>query len=140
MTGLPDDATVSYRYNDASVPPPYHRSVELTVTKDQTRIVIDSYGDVLADQTIETPRQVWTQLGDTLGDVQGLTVEEPVQDGCTGGTSIQVSVTAGNDLLLNLEPEFCGGSNSDLEEPIDAWIAPARDLFPPTSELAPEEP
>ncbi len=138
MTALPDDAVVSYRYNDSSVPPPYHRSVELTVTQDEARIVIDSYGDVLADETAPTPPEAWEQLGATLPDVQGLEVDDPPEQGCAGGTSIQLSVTAGEDVLLDLAPEFCGGSNADLEAPINAWIAPARALFPPTRELAPE--
>ena len=50
--GLPDDATVTYAFTDSSVPPQYHRSVTLTVTRDEAHIVIDSYGDVLADERV----------------------------------------------------------------------------------------
>ena len=137
VPALPDDATVVYAFGDSSVPPAYHRSVTLTVTADETTIVVDSYGDVLAEESAATPTQVWQQLGDTLPDLESLEVEPP-QQGCVGGTTLRVTVTTPAEELLRLDPEFCGGSNEGLEEAIGAWIAPARDLFPPTDVLAPE--
>jgi len=137
VPALPDDATVVYAFGDSSVPPAYHRSVTLTVTADQATIVVDSYGDVLAEESAATPAQVWQQLGDTLPALASLEVAPP-QQGCVGGTTLRVSVSTPDAELLQLDPEFCGGSNEGLEEAIDAWIAPARDLFPPTDVLAPE--
>lgn len=137
VSGLPDDATVVYAFGDSSVPPQYHRSVTLTITADEARIVVDSYGDVLADDSTATPPQVWQQLGDTLPTLEALEIEAP-QEGCVGGTSLQVTVTTPDSELLRLDPQFCGGSNEGIEAAIDAWIAPARDLFPPTDVLAPE--
>ena len=135
--GLPDDATVTYAFMDASVPPQYHRSVTLTVTQDESRIVVDSYGDVLADERVPTPATVWQALGSTLPAVEDLKVSDAGQ-GCTGGTGIRLTVATPAQSLVDLAPEFCGGANEALEEPIDAWIAPARDLFAPTDVLAPE--
>lgn len=137
VPALPDDATVVYAFGDSSIPPPYHRSVTLTITVDEARIVVDSYGDVLADETTATPAPVWQRLGDTLTALEALEVDTP-QEGCVGGTTLQVTVTTPDRELLRLDPEFCGGSNEGLDEAIDAWIAPARDLFPPTDVLAPE--
>jgi hypothetical protein len=128
---------VVYAFRDSSVPPQYHRSVTLTVTADDARIVIDSYGDVLADERTPTPPAVWQQLGDTLPALEALEVADP-GEGCVGGTSVEVTVSTPQDVLLSLDPQFCGGSNDGLEEPIEAWIAPARDLFPSTDVLAPE--
>lgn len=137
VSGLPADATVVYAFRDSSVPPQYHRSVTLTVTADEARIVIDSYGDVLADERAPTPPGVWQQLGDTLPALEALEVAD-AGEGCVGGTSVEVTVSTPQDVLMSLDPQFCGGSNDGLEEPIDAWIAPARELFPPTDVLAPE--
>lgn len=134
---LPDDATITYAFLDASVPPQYHRSVLLTVTREDTRIVIDSYGDVLADERIATPAAVWESLGATLPAIEGLTTADPGQ-GCTGGTGIRLTVATPTGPLLELDPQFCGGSDDGAEEPIESWIAPARELFPPTDLLAPE--
>ena len=135
--GLPDDATVTYAFLDASVPPPYHRSVLLTVTREDAHIVVDSYGDILADERIATPASVWETLGATLPAVEGLTTADPGQ-GCTGGTGIRLTVATPTASLVDLDPQFCGGANDAVEEPIESWIAPARELFPPTDVLAPE--
>lgn len=135
--GLPQDAVVSYAYHDSSVPPQYHRSESLTVTQGEAHLVIDSYGDVLADERVPTPSAVWDLLGSTLPSVLDLQAQ-PEGDGCTGGTGIDLVIASGEETLLDLQPQFCGGSNESLEAPIQAWIAPARELFPPTDELAPE--
>lgn len=81
------------RLPEAAVMP---ASVVLTVTREDAHIVVDSHGELLADERTPTPA----------------------------------------DTLLDLDPQFCGGSNDALEAPIDAWIAPARDLFPATDVLA----
>ena len=137
VTGLPSDATVTYAFQDASVPPQYHRSVTVTVTETEASIVVDSYGDVLAQETVPTPPEVWQQLGDTLPALAALEVVDP-GEGCVGGTGVEVTVETPQRVLLSMAPQFCAGSNEGLQEPIDAWIAPARDLFPPTDVLAPE--
>jgi len=136
-SGLPADAVVSYAYHDSSVPPPYHRSESLTVTEGQAHLVIDSYGEILADERVPTPAEVWDTLGSTLPSVQGLEAQDE-DEGCTGGTGMDLVVARGDETLVELRPLFCGGSNEELQAPITAWIAPARDLFPPTDELAPE--
>lgn len=133
---LPDDAVIAYAFHDASVPPPYHRSVTLTVTKDESHLVIDSYGDVLADETLATPAAVWTTLADTVTSLADLPVA-PAPEGCTGGTGIELTVSSGSGTTVDLAPEFCGGSNEDLQPAINGWISPARKLFPATDELAP---
>lgn len=135
--GLPGDATVTYAFHDSSVPPQYHRSETLTVTKDQAHLVIDSYGDVLADETVATPADVWDELGRTLPEVTSLEAET-VELGCTGGTSADLTVESGGEMIVDLSPEFCGGTNPGLEAPMAAWIQPARDLFPSIDVLAPE--
>ena len=132
--GLPADATVTYAFRDSSVPPPYHRSFVITVDRNAARIVVDSYGTVLADRTAPTPPGVWEQLRNTIGELDGIVIEEPEQ-GCTGGTGFALSVSEGGPTL---EGPACGGANSNAEERVAAWIAPARSLFPPMGQLAPE--
>lgn len=132
--GLPGDATVTYAFRDSSVPPPYHRSFVITVDRHTARIVVDSYGAVLADRTVPTPPGVWEQLANTVGDLDGIHIEEPEQ-GCTGGTGFTLSVSDGG---FTLEGAACGGANSNAEQRVAAWIRPARSLFPPMEQLAPE--
>lgn len=137
--GLPADAVVTYAFYDSSVPPQYHRSMALIGTRDEARIVIDSYGDVLADESTPMPAGTWEQLGATLTLLEGLEIEQSEQ-GCTGGTSVDLTVIAGSTTIVALAPEFCAGSNEAAGAAIDEWIAPLRALFPPTDVLAPEQP
>jgi hypothetical protein len=46
-------------------------------------------------------------------------------------------VATATQTTVDLQPQFCGGSNPGVEAAIDVWIAPARDLFPATDVLAP---
>jgi hypothetical protein len=133
---LADDSTITYKLRDSSVPPEFHRSVTMMVTKDKANIVIDSYGDVLADETADTPPEVWAMLDAGLYEaVQMSAPEDP--KGCTGGTGRELAVQTGGKTVVDFAAEFCGGSNSGLDTRIDAWILPARALFPATDVLAP---
>ena len=132
--GLPADATVTYAFRDSSMPPPYHRSFVITVNRDAARIVVDSYGTVLADQTASMPPGTWQRMSDSIADLDGIVIEEPEQ-GCTGGTGFALSVSDGG---FALEGSACGGANSEAEQRVSAWIAPVRSLFPPMDQLAPE--
>lgn len=137
---LPDDAIIVYEFHDSSVPPPYHRSITLTASREEARIVVDSYGDVLADVTAPTPAEAWSQLASSIGLVSDAVVVAPPSGGCTGGTSVDLTVTSGSNRIVELSPEFCAGSNQLLDDAIDEWIAPIRELFGPMDELAPEQP
>jgi hypothetical protein len=131
-----DDAVIVYDFYDSSVPPPYHRSLELTVDESQSRLVIDSYGDVLADESRPTPPEVWSALIDGLASLAALPINE-AQEGCVGGTGERVRVTSGGQVIVDLAVDECAGSNELVSVAIGAWINPAREVFPTTQELAP---
>lgn len=136
---LGTDAVITFQFLDSSVPPRYHRSYELRISSADSTIVVDSYGDVLADDTVPTDPAVWAELGSTLDDVAGLRAD-PVQEGCTGGTVTSVTVVDSDRVLVNLMLDECGSVNAANAEAVQAWISPARDQFPPMDKLAPEGP
>ena len=41
---------ITYRFQDASIPPEYHRSYTITIDKDRLKITVDRYGDILAEK------------------------------------------------------------------------------------------
>jgi hypothetical protein len=131
-----DDALIVYDFHDSSVPPPYHRSLELTVDQSRTRLVIDSYGEVLADESRPTPPEVWSALMDGLASLAALPIDE-AQEGCVGGTGERVRVTSGGQVIVDLAVDECAGSNELVSDAIGAWINPAREVIPSTEELAP---
>jgi hypothetical protein len=57
-----DIREIVYRFGDASVPPQYHRSYTITVTAGQARVVVDSYGDVLAEKAYEITRKEFEDI------------------------------------------------------------------------------
>ena len=72
---------VTYHFGDASVPPEYHRSYTITVNTDKVRIVVDSYGEILAKKEYEITNKQFDDIINsleknkirncTLGDDQG---------------------------------------------------------------------
>ena len=131
-----DDLVIVYNFFDSSVPPPSHRSVELTVSGTEARLVIDSYGEVLADESRPTPPEVWNALVAGLPSLAAQTVVG-AQEGCVGGTGEAVRAWSGNQVIVELAVDECAGSNERVSDAIGTWIKPARDMFPPTQELAP---
>lgn len=133
--GLPDDATVSYTFRDSSVPPPFHRSYVITFDRAQARIVVDRYGDILADRTAPMTPDAWTQVSEGFDGLRDIVIDEPEQ-GCVGGTSFALSVAG--SMTFDLSGTQCGGANSNAAERLTEWIRPVRSLFPPMAQLAPE--
>ena len=131
-----DDVVITYRFQDSSVPPQYHRSEELTIDRMTTRLVIDSYGEVLADESRPTPPEVWRELVTAIESIASLPVEVS-QEGCVGGTSTSVRVTTAGQITIDLLADECAGANAQASEAIADWIVPVRRLFPATEALAP---
>jgi hypothetical protein len=131
-----DDVVITYRFQDSSIPPRYHRSEELTIDRTTTRLVIDSYGDVLADESRPTPPEVWRALVTDIGSIASLPVEAS-QDGCVGGTSTSLRVTTAGHITIDLLVDECAGANVLASEAIADVIDPVRRLFPATEALAP---
>lgn len=134
---LPPSATVTYEFHDSSVPPPYHRSFRLVFDRSQARIVVDSYGDVLADRTAAVSPAAWDEVAQGFPAVRGLVLADPA-DGCTGGTGFSATVAEDGTVRFSLSGLACGGVNSDAADRLAEWVGPVRSLFPPMNELAPE--
>lgn len=138
-SGLPPAATVNYHFQDSSVPPPYHRSYTLTFDRNQVHIVVDSYGDVLADRTAPMTEAAWNTVSNNFASIRNISVREPEQ-GCVGGTSFALTVNDAGATVFALQASVCGGANSDATRRVRDWVQPVRTLLPSLDELAPEGP
>lgn len=58
----PSITELIYRYQDASVPPPYHRSFEIRIDTEKITLVVDSYGSILAMTEQASPPDIMVQL------------------------------------------------------------------------------
>lgn len=135
-SGLPPNATVSYHFQDSSVPPQYHRSYTLTFDRNQAHVVVDSYGDVLADRTAPMTEAAWTTVSNNFPAIRNITVREPAE-GCVGGTGFGLKVADGGAVVFTLQASVCGGANSDAARRVRDWVQPVRTLLPSLDEMAP---
>jgi hypothetical protein len=131
MAGCGSDATetsdaaseITYHFHDASVPPEYHRSYVVTASDGEVNIVVDSYGDVLHDEDAPLDAATFRTVVD---EVDALDVGEPADDdGCTGGTSSELTVSdADGSVLEAVSTVSCGGEGGDDMDRLAAAIAP----------------
>lgn len=128
---------IVFSYGDSSVPPKYHRSYTITATKDEIRIVVDSYGNILADTTYQMDKQKFDELTDNLCKNK-LKNKKKTEDteGCTGGTSRNIKVYSGENLVLNGYAYFCGGEIfGDLDGDINSFAAEIKSFIPDIDKL-----
>jgi hypothetical protein len=126
-----------YAFRDSSVPPEYHRSWTLTVTAGQAYIVVDSYGDVVGEETAEIDASTWTEV---QANVAGLNDDAAAAaEGCTGGTGAEVWALAGDETVLEATAEVCGDENAEVVEVWEAAFDPVLALFDMEALLAPAE-
>ena len=82
---------IAYRFQDASVPPEYHRSYTITVDKDRLKITVDSYGDILIEKEYRITKDQFEGLIASLKKNNIKRAELGDIDGCPGGTSEIIS-------------------------------------------------
>ena len=81
-----------YEFTDSSVPPEYHRSYVLTVTKKEIHVVVDSYGNVLTDTTIEISEEDFSGLCRSFEKAKIEECDDPNRNDCDGGTMHELEV------------------------------------------------
>jgi hypothetical protein len=101
--------TVEYSFRDSSVPPPYHRSYVIKASETEASITVDSYGDVLRQETAAMPAETWAQ----------------VLESAETGSRIMVRDSGREQYSKSVEN--CGGGASD--KPLKDTTAPLEDLF-----------
>ena len=140
MVGYPVNKPITriiYSFKDASVPPQYHRSYTITVTKDQSHIIVDSYGDILVDTMINIPGQTISELARYIEiyRIKGTDHNNDIKS-CTGVTSKSLTVYSDTDVLLNGTVYQCSDHlEGNLSGDIDAFAKKLEGLFPDFSNL-----
>ncbi len=127
---------ITYAFGDASVPPEYHRSYTITVTTDTARVVIDSYGDVLADEQYEITEAQFGNIRNSLetNDIRHCTLDE--NEGCAGGTSEGISYSDEDTELFSGTVYHCAGVDSgNLCGDVASFADDVKGLVPDFEEL-----
>ena len=93
---VPGEISISYGYQDASVPPDYHRSYIITLTNENYRFVVDSYGHIIKDTTLVLPNQKERieQALKAFDKCKIKNYKHKSEDmGCTGGNGEFIKIT-----------------------------------------------
>lgn len=138
-----DDANVSdlireitYAFRDAPIPPEYHRSYTITVTAETVSVVIDSYGDVLADEQYEITEAQFNDIRNSLeaNAIRNCTLGE--DEDCAGGNIEEISYSGEDAELFSGTVYHCGGVDSgDLCGDVAAFADDVKALVPDFEEL-----
>jgi hypothetical protein len=120
-------ATVEYSFRDSSVPPQYHRSYVIKASDKEATITVDSYGDVLSQETSAMSADTWAKVLKLAGTLPARAeqISEP-KPGCTGGTASKIVVRDGDQERYSKSAENCGGRS---DGPLTETIAPLEALF-----------
>ena len=127
---------VTVAFQDASVPPAFHRSWELTADPTTLRISVTSYGTPVNQAEAPLPDGLWAQVlsGRPLAD--GPDVATPT--GCVGGTSVLVRFEPEGAEPVERSIARCGGRGAAEMDAVLAWITPVRDALGDWATLARE--
>ncbi len=117
-----------YEFMDSSVPPEHHRSYTITVTANQASVVIDSYGDVLADEQYDVTAEQVADLKDSLASNNIRNCTLPDDDGCAGGTGQAITLSDGQGEVFGGTVYSCANEDSgdlcgDVNSAAEAFLA-----------------
>ena len=127
---------ISYRFEDSSVPPEFHRSYTITVSPEKATIIVDSYGDILAEKTYKIRKKQFLNIITSL-DTNNIR-NQPLENnsGCVGGTSEFLSYWDEKSEIFSASVFHCGGIDSgDLGGNIKAFADDMKKLIPTLDEL-----
>ncbi len=126
VTETTTNDTFIYSYGDASVPPQYHRSYTITVTAAAAHLVVDSYGDVKAKDSLPLTESVYAGFVKGLNGLQLKNKKDLESEGCTGGTTDKLILYAGTSREIKGYTYYC--ANKEFGN-LEGNVAVAGDLF-----------
>ena len=98
-----------YQYGDSSVPPEYHRSYTITIESNQLLFVVDSYGDILLEQTLDISEDFQDEIVSLLRSYEIKSKEKTSSDGCAGGTTKHIRLFKKGKVVFEGGLYFCAG-------------------------------
>jgi len=127
---------IIYHYQDASVPPRYHRSYEITISPGLVEITVDSYGDILSEKNYTLSDKQYDNLIHSLNKIEIGKAEFTEDNGCTGGTSETISFFESRDEIISGTVYHCGGKDTgNLKGDIQAFADDVKKLVPDLDKL-----
>lgn len=127
---------IVYHFQDASVPPKYHRSYTIEVTSDKAKMTVDSYGDIISEAEHNINNDQFITLSSLL-DTYHISVKEQTNDeGCTGGTAESIYYKTIDGVEFDGFVYHCGGKDfGTLKGDISKFAEEIKKLVPDFADL-----
>ena len=127
---------IQYHYGDRSVPPEYHRSYTITIYKNLVNIVVDSYGDILAEENYEILSEQFEDIISSMKNNEIRNCGLGEDTGCSGGDSESVSYVNIKGIAFYGEVYHCGGNDyGNLCGDVTSFSDDLESLIPDLDEL-----
>lgn len=127
---------INYRFGDSSVPPQYHRSYTVVLTKDTLHIKVDSYGSIISDTTYSIKQE---QFDSIVSGIEKYNIKEckAVENtGCSGGTTKSLLYYSGDEKVFSGYNYFCGGEVfGTMSGEINLFASEIKKLIPNLTSL-----
>lgn len=121
---------IVYRFGDSSVPPRFHRSYTIVVTKNKAKIEVDSYGDIVNNCEIEITENQFIEIIEKIKSAEISNCSKVKNPGCSGGTSESLKLDIGDKNIFQGRVYHCGGNDSgDMKGDIKSVASDLRNLF-----------
>ena len=121
------ELSITYGYEDASVPPEDHRSYTIQLTNENYRLVVDSYGEIIKDTTLilTDHEERVEQVLDAFKKCKIKNIESKSLDlGCSGGDGEFIKIIKEGKLFFYGSNYYCAGNTiGDLEGDINSFVA-----------------
>jgi hypothetical protein len=127
-----------YHFQDASVPPPSHRSYSIRVDSNHVQVWVYRYGDTLATETYPLPDSALQRIGQALLDngIKKHKIKKKIKD-CTGGVGHEINYASKVDSsTFSASRYVCGGAyEGDLKGDVDQFLKDIAFLTPALKSL-----
>jgi hypothetical protein len=127
---------IVYRYDDSSVPPKYHRSYKIEANDNKIRIVVDSYGQILAQEELPITATQFSELVVYLNEKRIHNTKNTESMGCTGGTGENIGFFAGEKVVFKGSVYHCGGKDyGNMAGDIEGFAKKIKSFIPQLEKL-----
>lgn len=121
----------SYKFTDSSMPPQYHRSYVITVKPGWVYLTVDSYGDILLNDTATLSETVYQNFAASIDKLNIKTRKDEPGEGCDGGTTDEFDLYSGTGKQVKGYSAQCAGKrNGNIEGDVEAAIALFKAIVP----------
>jgi len=114
---------IEYHYQDASVPPPHHRSYSYILTRESFQFIVDAYGTVIKDTILPMPEGKWEKIQGMFGKAVSNKKHKTNSPGCTGGHGESITTWFEGNRIFHGYNYYCGQeTEGDLGGDIDGFV------------------